>query len=202
MASKLSWAWSEGSWYVVDYAKTGRSTCKEFRCKRKLEIGELRIGIEAPEHDHRGSQLGWYHPSCLWKTFAYKSNANREIRSLDDMSGFATLKECDKQLLKALLEGRNAGDPAAELATSPAASSAARRKVSVKIEGNTMTLSGPTFHIKEDLKKFGAKFNGETKAWVITKKDNDSFEHVQKFLKGEDSEQFGGESSPAKRQRI
>jgi len=29
--SSLSWAWSCGAWYVVDYAKTGRSSCKEFR---------------------------------------------------------------------------------------------------------------------------------------------------------------------------
>ena len=65
----LSWAWSSGAWYVVDYAKTGRSTCKEFRCRESIKEGELRIGIEAPEDDHRGSQLGWYHPSCLWKTF-------------------------------------------------------------------------------------------------------------------------------------
>ena len=31
--------------------------------------------------------------------------------------------------------------------------------------------TGPTFHFKEELKKMGAKFNGETKAWVITKKE-------------------------------
>ena len=31
--------------------------------------------------------------------------------------------------------------------------------------------AGPTFQFKEDLKKLGAKFNGQTKAWVITKKE-------------------------------
>jgi len=35
------------------------------RCRKAIGAGELRIGIEAPEDDHRGSQLGWYHPSCL-----------------------------------------------------------------------------------------------------------------------------------------
>lgn len=35
-------------------------------------------------------------------------------------------------------------------------------------------LPGPTFHVKEDLKKLGAKFNGQTKAWVITKKERHS----------------------------
>ena len=30
-AMSLAWAWSIGAWYVVDYAKSSRSTCKEFR---------------------------------------------------------------------------------------------------------------------------------------------------------------------------
>ncbi|CAJ1350469.1 unnamed protein product [Effrenium voratum] len=88
----------KGAWYVVDYAKTGRSTCKEFRCKKAIAEGELRIGIEAPE----------------------------------------------------------------------------------------------------DLKKLGAKFNGESKAWVITKKANDTFEDVEKFL-GHTEEPVL--KRPAKRQR-
>ena len=48
------------------------------RCRKAIMEGELRIGLEAPEDDHRGSQLGWYHPSCLWKTFSFQKNANKK----------------------------------------------------------------------------------------------------------------------------
>ncbi|CAE6927135.1 PARP1 [Symbiodinium natans] len=199
MADKLSWAWSQGSWYVVDYAKSGRSSCKEFRCKQKIDAGELRIGIEAPEDDHRGTQLGWYHPACLWKTFTYKTNANKEIQSREDIQGFAKLKQDDQTLIENLLSGKQIDGPPAPVGTS-APSTALRRKVITKIEGNTMTLTGPTFHIKEDLKKFGAKFNGETKAWVITKKDNDTFDDIEKFLAGDSQEETSADSA-AKRRR-
>mmetsp|Transcript_64875 Transcript_64875/g.152543 ORF Transcript_64875/g.152543 Transcript_64875/m.152543 type:complete len:204 (+) Transcript_64875:80-691(+) len=200
MAGKLSWAWSQNAWYVADYAKSGRSTCKEFRCKKAIPSGELRVGIEAPEDDHRGNQLGWYHPACLWKTFTYKSNANKEITSLTQISGLDKLRRVDQAVFQALLDGKGSGQaPEASQPTSEVAAGL-RRKVNVKIEGNIMTLTGPTFHIKEDLKKFGAKFDGGTKAWIITKQDNDSFEAVQAFLRC-DGLDLSASSSPQKRQR-
>ncbi|CAK9053186.1 Poly [ADP-ribose] polymerase 1 (PARP-1) (ADP-ribosyltransferase diphtheria toxin-like 1) (ARTD1) (DNA ADP-ribosyltransferase PARP1) (NAD(+) ADP-ribosyltransferase 1) (ADPRT 1) (Poly[ADP-ribose] synthase 1) (Protein poly-ADP-ribosyltransferase PARP1) [Durusdinium trenchii] len=189
----LSWAWSQGAWYVVDYAKTGRSTCKEFRCKKAIAEGELRIGIEAPEDDHRGSQLGWYHPPCLWKTFSFQKNANKKIESTEDIKNFHHLRNEDRELIESLLEGKTVESPKG------APSSSLRKKIITKVEGNTMTLTGPTFQFKEDLKKLGAKFNGELKAWIITKKDNDTFEHVEKFLAGDDDESVV--KRPAKRQR-
>ncbi|CAL1172052.1 unnamed protein product [Cladocopium goreaui] len=211
--SSLSWAWSCGAWYVVDYAKTGRSSCKEFRCRKAISAGELRIGIEAPEDDHRGSQLGWYHPSCLWKTFSFQKNANKKmgrlkrhhippgtIESTADIQNFHHLKAEDKELIQSLLDGKASRIEAAARGSQDAKIAA---KIVTKIEGNTMTLTGPTFQFKEDLKKLGAKFNGQTKAWVITKKDNDSFEKVLNFLAGKDGDNDSKPSGPraAKRQR-
>eukprot|EP00435_Cladocopium_sp_Y103_P026790 s158_g6.t1 len=202
--SSLSWAWSLGAWYVVDYAKTGRSSCKEFRCRKAISAGELRIGIEAPEDDHRGSQLGWYHPSCLWKTFSFQKNANKKIESTTDIQNFHHLKAEDKELIQSLLDGKAPSSQAAASSFTEEATAKLRAKIVKKIEGNTMTLTGPTFQFKEDLKKLGAKFNGQTKAWVITKQDNDSFEEVLNFLAGKDKSGDDDAAAPkraAKRQR-
>ena len=136
---------------MVDYAKTGRSTCKEFRCKKAIADGELRIGIEAPEDDHRGSQLGWYHPPCLWKTFSFSKNANKKIESTEDIKNFHHLRSKDRQLIKSLLEGKTVESP-------QGAASSALKKIIAKVEGNTMTLTGPTFQFKEDSQLFSGAF--------------------------------------------
>ena len=63
------------------------------RCRKAIMEGELRIGLEAPEDDHRGSQLGWYHPSCLWKTFSFQKNANKKRLEKKQHTNQNTLEE-------------------------------------------------------------------------------------------------------------
>ena len=103
-------------------------------------------------------------------------------------------------MIQSLLDGK-----APSQATSGSTSSdstALKKKIIKKIEGNTMTLTGPTFHFKEELKKMGAKFNGETKAWVITKKDNDNFDEVLHFFADKDDDTEAAMKRPAKRRRM
>ncbi len=83
----------DNRWYEVELARSGRSCCKEFRCKQKIDEGELRIGIKTEETDHTGDTLGWYHPNCLWKTFNYKTNANKRIEKTSDIKGFRSLDD-------------------------------------------------------------------------------------------------------------
>jgi len=45
-------------WYEADYAKSGRSTCKEFRCKQPIEEGGLRIGIKSEATEY-AARSGW-----------------------------------------------------------------------------------------------------------------------------------------------
>merc|ERR1712050_264209 len=98
----------ENYWYHAEYARSNRATCKEFRCKRKIEKGELRIGKKQDENDHMGADLGWYcfedaQGPCLWKTFTYKKNANKPIAYVSDISGFAELREVDQARIEAIL---------------------------------------------------------------------------------------------------
>lgn len=104
------------SWYEAERARSGRSKCKEFRCKEVIGEGELRIGIKTEEHDHGGDSLGWYHPNCLWKTFSYKSNANPRIAKASDIKNFRSLDEEDKEVFKRLI---SKSAKASEALTSP-----------------------------------------------------------------------------------
>ena len=54
--------------YCVEYAKTGRSSCK--KCKSQIEKGVARIGkITAnPFSDDGGEMKVWYHTRCMFET--------------------------------------------------------------------------------------------------------------------------------------
>lgn len=54
--------------YCVEYAKTGRSSCK--KCKQQIEKGVSRIGkISAnPFNDDGGDMKVWYHMRCMFET--------------------------------------------------------------------------------------------------------------------------------------
>ncbi len=94
-------------WYEAEFAKSGRSKCKEFRCKQNIDEGELRIGVKIEENDHSGDCLGWYHPKCLWKTFDYKSNGNTRIEKVDDIRNFYSLDEDTKRTISELISAPN-----------------------------------------------------------------------------------------------
>ena len=55
--------------YCVEYAKTGRSSCK--KCKLQIEKGVARVGkITAnPFSDDGGEMKQWYHLKCIFETF-------------------------------------------------------------------------------------------------------------------------------------
>ena len=55
--------------YCVEYAKTGRSSCK--KCKQQIEKGVSRIGkITAnPFSDDGGDMKAWFHMQCMFETF-------------------------------------------------------------------------------------------------------------------------------------
>ncbi len=55
--------------YCVEYAKTGRSSCK--KCKSQIEKGVCRIGKMTPNpfSDDGGDMKVWYHTRCMFETF-------------------------------------------------------------------------------------------------------------------------------------
>ena len=54
--------------YCVEYAKTGRSSCK--KCKSQIEKGVSRIGkiTTNPFSDDGGEMKVWYHTRCMFET--------------------------------------------------------------------------------------------------------------------------------------
>ena len=54
--------------YCVEYAKTGRSSCK--KCKSQIEKGVSRVGkiTTNPFSDDGGEMKVWYHTRCMFET--------------------------------------------------------------------------------------------------------------------------------------
>jgi len=51
--------------YTIEEAKSGRSSCKNTKCKGKIDKDELRIGVHVEVDDHFMSK--WYHVECFPK---------------------------------------------------------------------------------------------------------------------------------------
>ena len=118
------------TYYKVEYAVTGRSKCKEFRCREQIVKGALRIGVQTDvDDDHRGNQFGWYHPDCLKKTFYYKSNENRRV-PVSDVVFDSNVSPADKELVHGIF-GEKTDAPVAKTEEKakekPAAKKAAKR---------------------------------------------------------------------------
>lgn len=184
MANKISDTFtSMGCWYEVEPARTGRSRCKEFRCKQQIEEYELRIGIMAEETDHSGNNFGWYHPACLWKTFSYKTNANPRIARGRDIQGYNSLCEEHKEIIDDLVKNgvSSVASPVKKQAGGEKFKLTLSHVASKKADGESyFVVSGNTFNCKEQLKSFGARWNFEGKNWDFT------HEKAEKLLKALD----------------
>eukprot|EP00756_Hemistasia_phaeocysticola_P045814 Hpha_TRINITY_DN19570_c0_g1::TRINITY_DN19570_c0_g1_i1::g.33668::m.33668 len=174
MGEKLAdcWSWSgDNVRYCVDNAKSARSSCKEFRCKKKLEKGELRVGIARDECDHGGSSLGWYHPACVFKTMTYRTNANKRISvsDVDGLEGFGTLAGHDQARIRALAAGSPLADDVAEAPGGAGGGQTIAGKVTLRVCGisGAIRLVGNTFAVKDVIKKAGGKWDGGEKCWVV-----------------------------------
>ncbi len=54
--------------YCVEYAKSGRSSCK--KCKEKIEKGAGRIGkVTSNPFSDDGEMKAWFHMKCVFETF-------------------------------------------------------------------------------------------------------------------------------------
>jgi hypothetical protein len=158
----LSMSWESNVWYTVECARTGRSTCKEFQCKKPIAQGEVRIGIETEESDHAGSLLGWYHPDCLRRTFLYKKNANKPIDDIALVKGFSQLAVKSQDQLKAQFAS---GAPLSQPTTAATDGPLKGRLSLAKGEGDSIFVGGATFAVKDELRKAGGTWDGAKKSW-------------------------------------
>ena len=67
--SKLTWIIMTDNRFCVEYAKSGRSSCK--KCKQQIEKGMGRIGklTANPFSEDGGDMKVWYHMRCVFETF-------------------------------------------------------------------------------------------------------------------------------------
>lgn len=76
----------------VEYAKSGRSTCKG--CSGAIASGALRLGASA--RDPRGfDATKWYHVSCL-------PSSSHPLGSIESIKGFDSIKDHDREELREL----------------------------------------------------------------------------------------------------
>ncbi len=175
--------YSYSYWYEAELARSGRSCCKEFRCKEQIEEGELRIGIKVEKSDHYGDTIGWYHPKCLWRTFDYHKNANKRITKTEDIIGFDGLDDHDVEVFKKLIKSRRATNKSTSAVSLPKTVGVKRSSISLLNISNVfvpwrglLTLSaqesflvvtGDTYPVKDMLKATGVRWNGGDKSWMF-----------------------------------
>eukprot|EP00696_Hemimastix_kukwesjijk_P014944 gnl/Hemi2/3029_TR1071_c0_g1_i1.p1 gnl/Hemi2/3029_TR1071_c0_g1~~gnl/Hemi2/3029_TR1071_c0_g1_i1.p1 ORF type:complete len:241 (-),score=132.29 gnl/Hemi2/3029_TR1071_c0_g1_i1:127-849(-) len=95
--------------YCIEYAKTGRSSCKNKKCEAKaIGADELRIGkmTANPFGDGDGSMTAWHHAACWFAVQKNMKSSSKKVEGEDDLEGFDTLNASDKKLIRGLIEGK------------------------------------------------------------------------------------------------
>lgn len=118
--------------YVIEYAKTGRSGCKDKDCKKsgnnKIDAGEMRIGKNSPNpfsQEEGDTKLDWYHPACWFATQTRMRAGSKKVEATDDLEGYDKLKADDKATVKDLIAGKGVG---AKKAKAPAKKAAGKKR--------------------------------------------------------------------------
>eukprot|EP00727_Mastigamoeba_balamuthi_P006262 m51a1_g2255 putative polyADP-ribosyltransferase (945) ;mRNA; r:312365-315852 len=99
---------SDRGGYYVEYAKSGRSSCKS--CKGGISEGSVRVGWETKSTMHDGWDMGWYHTKCCNKGDDDAPN----FAALRELKGWEYLRWDDQLQLKKKLKDKGAEDPATE----------------------------------------------------------------------------------------
>uniref|UniRef100_A0A8C5VFK8 Poly(ADP-ribose) polymerase 1 n=1 Tax=Microcebus murinus TaxID=30608 RepID=A0A8C5VFK8_MICMU len=82
--------------YRVEYAKSGRASCK--KCSESIPKDSLRMAIMVQSPMFDGKVPHWYHFSCFWKV-------GHSIRHPDvEVDGFSELRWDDQQKVKKTAE--------------------------------------------------------------------------------------------------
>uniref|UniRef100_A0A2K6FA74 Poly(ADP-ribose) polymerase 1 n=1 Tax=Propithecus coquereli TaxID=379532 RepID=A0A2K6FA74_PROCO len=89
--------------YRVEYAKSGRASCK--KCSESIPKDSLRMAIMVQSPMFDGKVPHWYHFSCFWKV-------GHSIRHPDvEVDGFSELRWDDQQKVKKTAEAGGVPEP-------------------------------------------------------------------------------------------
>jgi len=93
--------------FSAEYAKTGRSKCKDKDCKQLIDQGVLRLAKICKDPFNPGEYKNdWFHPACLWSAMGRFRPGTKKVESTDDIEGFDELKKSDQQEIKDLVAGK------------------------------------------------------------------------------------------------
>ncbi|XP_004969877.1 polynucleotide 3'-phosphatase ZDP isoform X2 [Setaria italica] len=153
----------------VEYAKSGRSTCKG--CSGAIASGALRLGVSA--RDPRGfDATKWYHVACF-------PSASHPLGSVESINGFDSIKEADREELHELEKNpkreQTAASPLEEPSPkkvktqSPAEGVSDKASVSVEYaKSGRSTCKGCNENIAKATLRLGASFH-DTRGFENTK---------------------------------
>ena len=82
--------------FAIEYAKSGRSTCKE--SKEKIQAGELRIAkiTTMPRGDEEITMQAWHKVVPFFTMMGRMRKKENQLRSVDDLAGFDEINEEDQ----------------------------------------------------------------------------------------------------------
>ncbi|RLM92787.1 polynucleotide 3' [Panicum miliaceum] len=142
----------------VEYAKSGRSTCKG--CSGAIASGALRLGASTP--DPRGfDATKWYHVAC------FPSDASHPLGPVESINGFDSIKEADRDELHELVKNRKrdqTAEPSPKKAktqmSSPAEGVSDKASVSVEYaKSGRSACKGCSENIAKGALRLGASFH-------------------------------------------
>ncbi|KAN0015999.1 hypothetical protein ACTFIU_005949 [Dictyostelium citrinum] len=92
--------------YRVEYASTGRSSCKQAKCKKQIEKGSVRIGAIFPSErfETDGVATDWFHPNCFFEKQKKARKTTKKVDDIDDLIGFDDLSKSDQKFIKSKVE--------------------------------------------------------------------------------------------------
>ena len=90
--------------FSADYSKRV-SKCK--KCKQELPKGTVRIAKLTANffHDGDGEMKSYFHLNCIFESFKRAKATTKVIESTDDIDGFVSLEEDDKNSIIDSIKG-------------------------------------------------------------------------------------------------
>jgi len=90
--------------YIIQYAKSGRASCKDKKCGEGIANKQLRIGKIYANHLREGeTKTDWFHAKCVFSALSRARSGTKKIDSTDDLIDFDSIEADDQALVKDLI---------------------------------------------------------------------------------------------------
>ncbi|EFA86269.1 SMAD/FHA domain-containing protein [Heterostelium album PN500] len=92
--------------YKIEYAKSGRSSCKAKQCKGNIPKETIRIAKVYPSarFEDDGTAVDYFHPQCLFDSQVRARKTTKKVEEIEDLEGFEELSKKDQAAIKQMLQ--------------------------------------------------------------------------------------------------